>query len=152
MTKEQFAERLDGREIGKEIIMEDHPLILENGFVVVYGSSDDNAELIWAAETNESGVKHIQEDELPCYEGGTFYFDRELIRFLNEDREDFFEFDEEDESITKKSCINSIDALWIGNENCSWAYSTSIPHAVFNIMEDGRCYCRGIVFNMKDLK
>lgn len=38
-----------------------------------------------------------------------------------------------------------IDAVWCKGDFC-WTYSTNIPHATFDIYEDGEKYCRGIVF------
>lgn len=38
-----------------------------------------------------------------------------------------------------------IDAEWCKGDFC-WTYSTNIPHATFDIYEDGEKYCRGIVF------
>ena len=41
-------------------------------------------------------------------------------------------------------------AVW-GEEGYSWTYETAIPHATFEILEDEEKYCRGIVFDIKDL-
>jgi hypothetical protein len=38
-----------------------------------------------------------------------------------------------------------IDAVWCEGEY-SWTYKTNIPHATFDIWEDGEKYCKGIVF------
>ena len=42
-----------------------------------------------------------------------------------------------------------IDAVWCEGEYC-WTYSTNIPHATFDIYEDGEKYCKGIVFERGD--
>ena len=34
----------------------------------------------------------------------------------------------------------------------AWTYRTDIPHETFMIYEDGEPYCRGIVFNIDDVK
>ena len=57
------------------------------------------------------------DDEVGCYNGGRIY----------ENGEDY------------------IDAVWCEGEY-SWTYNTNIPHATFDIYEDGEKYCRGIVF------
>lgn len=33
----------------------------------------------------------------------------------------------------------------------AWTYSTEIPHATFEIIEEGEKFCRGIVFDINDL-
>ena len=38
-----------------------------------------------------------------------------------------------------------IDAQWCEGE-ADWTYETNIPHATFDIYDDGETYCRGIVF------
>ena len=45
-----------------------------------------------------------------------------------------------------------IDALWCAEDGVSWSYKTDIPHATFNVMEDGEVYCRGIVFALSSLR
>ncbi len=64
MTLKEFAEMLDGREYGHEITEEEEALAKELGFVVVFGYSDDNAELRGAID-----------DEIGCYDGGVLEHD-----------------------------------------------------------------------------
>lgn len=45
----------------------------------------------------------------------------------------------------------SIEVLWCAEEDCSWTYRTTVPHATFEIMDGDLAYCRGIVINMADL-
>ena len=59
MTLKEFAQMLDGREYGHEITKEEEILAKELGFVVVFGYSDDNAELRGAID-----------DEIGCFDGG----------------------------------------------------------------------------------
>lgn len=59
MTLKEFAKMLDGREYGHEITKEEETLAKELGFVVVFGYSDDNAELRGAID-----------DEIGCFDGG----------------------------------------------------------------------------------
>ncbi len=40
-----------------------------------------------------------------------------------------------------------VDAVWCEGEYC-WTYETNIPHATFDIYEDGEKYCKGIVFEI----
>ena len=59
MTLKEFAQMLDGREYRCEITQDEEKLAKELGFVVVFGYSDDNAELRGAID-----------DEIDCYDGG----------------------------------------------------------------------------------
>ena len=64
MTLKEFAKILDGREYLHEITKEEEALAKELGFVVVFGYSDDNAELRGAID-----------DEIGCYDGGILEHD-----------------------------------------------------------------------------
>lgn len=59
MKLKEFAQMLDGREYRHEITKEEESLAKELGFVVVFGYSDDNAELRGAID-----------DEIGCFDGG----------------------------------------------------------------------------------
>ncbi len=45
----------------------------------------------------------------------------------------------------------TIDALWCKEPGYSWTFRTDIPHATFEVVEDGEPYCRGIVFALADV-
>lgn len=62
MTLKEFAAMLSGREYGLEISKEEELLAKQLGFVVVFGYSDDNAELRGAID-----------DEIGCYDGGVLH-------------------------------------------------------------------------------
>ena len=62
MTLKEFAKMLDGREYRHEITKEEEALAKELGFVVVFGYSDDNAELRGAID-----------DEIDCFDGGELF-------------------------------------------------------------------------------
>ena len=64
MTLKEFAKMLDGREYLHEITKEEEALAKELGFVVVFGYSDDNAELRGAID-----------NEIGCYDGGLLEHD-----------------------------------------------------------------------------
>lgn len=59
-------------------------------------------------------------DEVGCFNGGRIYKDGERY----------------------------IDAVWF-KDGYDWVYETNIPHATFDIYDDGEKYCRGIVFEMR---
>ena len=64
MTLKEFANMLDGREYRNEITPEEEKLAKKLGFVVVFGYSDDNAELRGAID-----------DEIGCFDGGLLEHD-----------------------------------------------------------------------------
>jgi hypothetical protein len=128
----EFAKLLDGREIGNEITPAEEKQAKELGFVVVYGYSDDNAEFVGAIS-----------DEVGCYDGGKIYLDKTGILEACEEECKYYK-------AAKEAC-KAIEAVWCGEGDYSWAYETDIPHAEFEILEEGEKYCRGIVFDINSL-
>ena len=59
MDIKDFAKMLDGRQYMDEMTEDEEKTASENGFVVVFGYSDDNCELRGAVR-----------DEIGCYDGG----------------------------------------------------------------------------------
>ena len=135
MTKEQFAEMLNGRQDKEGISLHDENLAKEYGLVLVFGASDDLMEF--------GGAIH---DEVGCYNGGTAYLDKNGLWHSKCDDEDC-KYAEEEQAKCK-----TITAIWCPPGGGSWAYETDIPHATFDIYEDGELYCRGIVFKLADLR
>lgn len=103
----------------------------ENGFVIVYGESDDTIEFRGAIDS-----------EGDCYGGDKVYFNRDEVCRADEE-EDY---------------PNWINAIWCGGEKddsgleITWTYETEIPHETFMIYGEGEPFCRGIVFRVEDLK
>jgi len=143
MTKEDFAFQLNGREIRNEIDETESTLAYTYNLIVIYGYSDDNMELRGAID-----------DEVGCYDGGTYCIfknkkgwqiksEEEIQEMREKLEEDGFDFDIK---------THEIEAVWSPEEpECSWMYKTEIPHATFDIMEDGELFCRGIVISTNDL-
>lgn len=131
MNIKEYAEMLNGREYGyPQFTKEEIQIAKENGFVIVYGASDDLMEFDGAIY-----------EEAGCFDGGKVYFNKIGAVF--------------DEEFENSKCI---EALWcddeIKDENgglITWTYKTDIPHETFMIYEDGESYCRGIVFSIDDV-
>jgi len=142
MTKDELAARLTGREYMNEITKDEEAEAKAAGLVVVFGASDDNVEL--------RGAIH---DEVGAYDGTTFRISRDGHALI-----DWDSLDKDDEAEVKryfehKRQSAEIEALWSPREPaCSWAYRTDLPHATFDVMEDGDLYCRGIVFALSDIR
>lgn len=132
----EIAKALDGMEYGARIPNEITTKAKENGIVIVYGASDDLMEFEGAI-TDEVGV----------YEGGTAYINKAGLQ-NNEN----YSSNCEDCPHLKRSLdeCKTIEAIW-GEGEYSWSYKTEIPHAEFDITEDGEKYCRGIVFTMASI-
>ena len=136
MTKEQFAEMLNGRECGNEITREEKAIAKEHGLVVVFGASDDLMEF-------EGAIRA----EVGCWEGRTVFLDKKNL---------FGHKSGLCENCTLYLAAmvecKTIDAVWCSPDStAAWTYKTDIPHATFDIMEDDELYCCGIVFELKSL-
>lgn len=135
MTKEELAHILTGRNMGEEISKGEEASAQLNGLVVVFGGSDDLIEF--------RGAIH---DEGSCYDGGdVFVTSKGPLPDHDSCDCDFCGYP------SAKSKAKKIEALWCEEEDYSWTYKTSLPHAKFEIVEDAKPYCRGIVFEVKDL-
>lgn len=138
MTKESLAAALHGQpyERGSDMLRRFNTRDSKAaGLVVVYGASDDLMEFEGAIE-----------DEADVYDDGTVYVDAEGLL----DRDACDSDDEIAAYVERKKSARSIRAVW-GAGDVSWTYETDIPHATFDVLEDGEVYCRGIVFSLADL-
>lgn len=141
MTPQEFAARLNGREVGQEISPAESKEAAALGLVVVYGYSDDNVELSGAID-----------DEIGAYDGTTLRVTGlGLLPAWPDDG--FADEDEAARYFEKKAAgFKEIEAHWAPDEpDCSWAFTTEIPHVTFDVMEDGALFCRGIVFRLVDV-
>ena len=134
MTKEQLAAQLNGREYPLRLSAKDQLQARNNGLVIVYGASDDLCEFDGAIS-----------DE--CGAPGDIFVTRAGVLELHDDCDCKF--------CGYKTAVaraTKIEAFWcVEREGPEWTYQTAIPHATFSIMEDGRVFCRGIVFSVEDL-
>ncbi|MGE3550949.1 MAG: hypothetical protein AB7I29_13750 [Geobacter sp.] len=138
MTPQAMAEQLDGREYPFELSKEEKEFMEQQGLVVVFGESDDLMEFDGAIY-----------DEGYCYNGETFLIDKTGLlpdwNDINDKESDAADY------LKRKPNAKQIEAIW-GKDGISWQYKTDIPHATFKIMEDGKVYCIGIVFDIKELE
>lgn len=131
MDIKEFANLLDNKQYGyPQFTDEEIAIAKENGFVIVYGASDDLIEFDGAIR-----------DEDGCFNGGKVYIcETGCVEFGN----------------AETKCI---EALWCDDEIrdelggiITWTYRTTIPHETFMIYDDGDSYCRGIVLSIDDVK
>jgi hypothetical protein len=134
-TKEELATLLNNREYLNEVPddMDMGRIAAENGLVIVFGASHDLCEFRGAIN-----------DEFGALEGATIPIDKYGI-VINECDSDTCPYCAE---IVKQAA--KIKAKWCDGE-IAWTFETDIPHATFDIIEDGEVFCRGIVFSLDDV-
>ena len=136
MTKEKFAKHIaTACEYGSELTREDQTLAEQHGLVVVYGYSDDN--MVFAGAIN---------DEVGCWNGGIAYLDENGL-FQNECEDESCPY-----ALKELEKCKTIEAIWNDDGKPPWTYETEIPHATFNVYEDGEVWCVGIVFELAALR
>lgn len=128
MELKEFAKMIDGKTYSyPQFSKEELQIAKDNGFVIVYGASDDLMEF--------SGVV---EDEIGCFNGGKAWIcgNRTTYGLITDDCR----------------CIEALwrdaDAIDDNGNIITWTYKTDIPHETFMIYEDDEAYCRGIVFKL----
>jgi hypothetical protein len=145
MTKEELAAAINGREYGKELTAAEELKAQQEGLLIVFGASDDLCELRGAIR-----------DEVPAYNGCTV--------LINEDGELLQPLEDDDLDVLRRYRV--LHALRCEREHAakiqatfgdssseySWVLSTELPHATFDIVEDGEKFCRGIVVDLKEIK
>lgn len=144
MTKEQLAQSLNGRQYGNEITKEEKQSAKESGLVVVFGASDDLMEF-------EGAIS----EELGAYNGA------EALIFKNVDKRWDVRLDEElneirelmmDKRLPFNLTAYKVESKWCPDDfEGSWLMATTLPHAMFDIMEDEQLYCRGVVIDLNEL-
>lgn len=136
MTKEELAAKLNGREYGDEITEAEEREAKAAGLVVIYGYSDDNTEL-----------NGVIDDEVGCYGGKAIKLHARgvLASHASPCECEFCGY-----ASAARKCA-TVEALWCKEEGYSWTYKTNLPHATFEIVEDGEPYCRGIVLDASAL-
>lgn len=134
------------QEIAKQLDSMEYPVDIPNeiakhakalGIVIVYGASDDLMEF--------EGAIH---DEVGAYDGTTVEVSPNGLV------PEFDSVDKDNKDALRSYFSNEgkgikIEAIW-GKGGYSFQYETDIPHATFEVMEDGDKYCRGIVFRLSD--
>lgn len=136
MNAQEFAAMLAGATYRNVLTREQARLAKANGLVVVYGQSDDLMEFDGAIY-----------DELGAYNGTMALVDP---KGLLPDRDSIEDDDTLADYFARKPKAATIHALWAEEGDYSWTFRTSIPHATFEVTEDGEPYCRGIVFALED--
>lgn len=134
MEINEAAAALDGNEYGSEGSPELFSKMKAARLVAVFGASDDLMEFRGAVD-----------DESGAWNGGTAYFTDDGLFTASCDNDDC-----PHEKLARETAAK-VCAKWDAGSGLSWRYETAIPHATFDIVEDGEQYCQGIVFSLDDL-
>lgn len=137
MNKEQLAEKLNGREYSREITSAESVEANVSGLVVIYGYSDDNIKLDGAIQ-----------DEIGMYGGGELKIHSNGA--LGNHRH--CECEHCGYRAKAEKCA-AIQAIWGDSDSSpyAWRFETDIPHATFEIFEDGELWAQGIVISVDEL-
>lgn len=134
MSPSEFALCLSGATYDDPVSKHWHERAKAEGLVVVFGASDDLMEFRGAIY-----------DEIGAYNGTTALLTSNGL-LQNDCSDDYCPHFE-----MLKAIAVPIRALWSPGGGYSWKYETKIPHATFEITEDGDPYCQGIVFKLSDV-
>lgn len=136
MEAKEIAKYLDGIDYGDAIKIHYDDAVKaagREGFVIVFGISDDLLEFHGAIEAEISAWEGV---EVFLNSGG-------LVE--NQCCEDDCPYFQE-----KKREAVPLEAVW-DRTPYAWTIETTIPHRTFEIYEDGEPFSRGIVFHFSDL-
>ena len=139
-SRDALAVLMTGRSYRDEMTMAEKKAASEAHLIVIFGASDDLVEL-----------RGWVDDELGAYDGTVFMIHANGVC---PPWEDFDEKDDEEmcrQYFIDKAGARKVEALWCAEPGYSWTYRTDVPHATFEIVEDGEPYCRGIVIDVGDL-
>ena len=140
MEIKEWVELLNGREYRNEITLEESKKLRDDYMVIAFGASDDLLEF----------RGHI-DDEIGAWDGTTALITTGYDIYNEEENEESLRYNYEQVANFKK-----VNAVWCPRDEskniyASWLITSDIPHETFDIMEDRKLYCRGIIFNMEDI-
>ena len=145
MTKEDFATLINGRQYRDELTKEEEKSAEESGLIVIFGASDDLIE--FRGKIN---------DEIGAYKGTDFIIATPGTELFIEDEEVYHKAKDIEPHVISEDSTgkdNRFKAEWAPSSiDASWLITTEMPHASFDIFEDGDLYCRGLVVSADDLK
>ena len=133
MTAEEFARLLDGREYGSEMSKEENELAAVNRLFVFLGESDD--------EFKSRGI-------LNYFFNAVNGIEVTIAKTLNTP---YWGVIHEEMKVQASAFVKNLKnftvkaILFPEDPDTTWLITTDVPHATFDIMEDGDLFCRGIV-------
>ena len=135
MTSQEFADYLNEDKNRETVTREECDLAYDNGLVIVYTSSNHKLEF-------DGSIR----DEVDCYNGVIVYLDENGL-YVSKCRDFRCPYD-----MLERAKCKVIITMFHCEVNPRWTCRTTIPHATFNIYEDGELWCEGIVFELSALR
>lgn len=128
MTRDELAQKLNGRQYREEITKEEEKEAKNNNLVIIFGASDDLVEF--------RGVIY---DELGIYCGDNLY----KLFYIK------YNGDVSNDTVGAIAEIK----VWFSPDffDCTWYFDTKVPHSFFYIKEDDRIFCKGIVIDLREI-
>jgi hypothetical protein len=139
MTPHALAQRLTGREIGREITLVEAAEAYAVGLVVVFGVSDDLLAFHGALD-----------EEVSAWGGVEVLITRDGIWQEQSCPDKCRHYRQAKEAARKNGVI--VRAIWGPGDGYSWKISTLLRGtATFEILDHGEPYCQGVVFSMAEV-
>lgn len=133
----KLAALLNGREYGSEITEAEATQAKDDGLVVVFGYSDDGIEFRGAIDEEDGAYDRGEGSEHHIVDGKLY-------------REPDCECQWAEAA--KRAALDRAVLIRSRYSGDGWSFETSIPHATFDVMEDGTMFGRGIVFRLQDAR
>ncbi len=143
MTPEELAAKLNGRDVRLVMPHAEKALAKASGLVVVFGVSNDFVVLRGAIEGE---VEAIPDSDVRMeVDAKGLLPDFEYLVMECSSREAFRDY------FQREGRGWPIDAVWDETGRPEWTFQTDIPHATFDVLDNGTPFCRGIVFRLADV-
>lgn len=134
MNYQEWAQKITGREYSMPTRHEEDEQAKADDVIIVYGASDDLLEFYGAIS-----------DEVGAWEGTTIKLTKDVTLFNKDENKETAKYNS-----MQISTMPKVQAIWCPRDKegkiwASWEIRTELPHADFDIMEDGELFCRGVV-------
>lgn len=142
MNSHELAALLDGSELAAFLDGDQRLKVMgrmerrwakESGLVAAFRAGGNYIEFCGAVN-----------DEINLYEYNNVFFTKAGLLLNTCDDENCPHFER------LKMAATPISIIW-GNDRYSFTIETAIPHATFDVLQEGEKYCRGIVFALSDV-
>jgi hypothetical protein len=139
-TAKQWAELLNGRQYRKELSKDEQAEAASGGMLIAFGASDDLLEL-----------RGTDYEEIGSYDGGTVDINLQGKAIVREDDIDYQDLVSRGWTPPElEKPLFTIDVEWCPSHlETSWLITANVPFESFDIMEDEKLHCRGIVVDVK---
>jgi len=146
-TSEELAKSLNNRDSSDPYTKYVVKTAKENGLVIVSAIGDDTITLC-------GGIT----DEFYLVKGGDIFIAKEVvaernyigsdgIKRVEKSYTEYIPYVKQNEAKTRKK----INVFWEEHRLFTWKFLTTIPNHTFDIKCNGKNFCKGMVFSLKDI-